>query len=159
MSEKVALREVGMRDGLQSLPPVLTTEQKNAWCAAEFAAGVKEIEVTSFVPAKLLPMFADAEDVARHALTLDGLAVSALIPNLRGAERGAALGVPQLAHVLSISEGHNQNNARRSTAESIADLKRVIGLRHSLEPGRRGKILAGVAPCFGITTEGPGEEI
>jgi hydroxymethylglutaryl-CoA lyase len=158
MTEKVALREVGMRDGLQSLPPVLTTEQKNAWCAAEFAAGVKEIEVTSFVPAKLLPMFADAEDVARHALTLDGLAVSALIPNLRGAERGVALGVPQLAHVLSISEGHNQNNVRRSTAESIADLERVIGMRDSLEPGRRVKIMAGLATCFGCTIEGPVDE-
>jgi len=66
--------------------------------------------------------------VARHALALDGLTVSALIPNLRGAERGAALGVHQLAHVLSISEGHNQNNVRRSTAESIADL----GLRHAV---------------------------
>jgi hydroxymethylglutaryl-CoA lyase len=158
MTEKVALREVGMRDGLQSLPPILTTGQKNAWCAAEFAAGVKEIEVTSFVPAKLLPMFADAEDVARHALTLDGLAVSALIPNLRGAERGAALGVPQLAHVLSISEGHNQNNVRRSTAESIADLERVIGMRDSLEPGRRVKIMAGLATCFGCTIEGPVDE-
>jgi hydroxymethylglutaryl-CoA lyase len=158
MTEKVALREVGMRDGLQSLPPLLTTEQKNAWCAAEFAAGVKEIEVTSFVPAKLLPMFADAEDVARHALTLEGLTVSALIPNLRGAERGAALGVHQLAHVLSISEGHNQNNVRRSTAESIADLKRVIGMRDSLQSGRRVKIMAGLATCFGCTIEGPVDE-
>jgi hydroxymethylglutaryl-CoA lyase len=158
MTEKVALREVGMRDGLQSLPPILTTEQKNAWCAAEFAAGVREIEVTSFVPAKLLPMFADAEDVALHALTLDGLAVSALIPNLRGAERGAALGVPQLAHVLSISEGHNQNNVRRSTAESIADLKRVIEMRDSRETGRRVKIMAGLATCFGCTIEGPVDE-
>lgn len=158
MTEKVALREVGMRDGLQSLPPVLTTEQKNAWCAAEFAAGVKEIEVTSFVPPKLLPMFADAEDVVRQALNLDGLTVSALIPNLRGAERGVALGVPQLAHVLSVSEGHNQNNVRRSTAESIADLKRVIELRDGLEPGRRVKIMAGLATCFGCTIEGPVDE-
>ena len=158
MTEKVTLREVGMRDGLQSLPPVLTTEQKNAWCAAEFAAGVKEIEVTSFVPAKLLPMFADAEDVVRQALTLDGLTVSALIPNLRGAERGVALGVPQLAHVLSISEGHNQNNVRRSTAGSIADLKRVIELRDGLEPGRRVQVMAGLATCFGCTIEGPVDE-
>jgi hydroxymethylglutaryl-CoA lyase len=158
MTEKVTLREVGMRDGLQSLPPVLTTEHKNAWCAAEFAAGVREIEVTSFVPAKLLPMFADAEDVVRQALALDGLTVSALIPNLRGAERGVALGVPQLAHVLSISEGHNQNNVRRSTAESIADLKRVIELRDSLEPGRRVQVMAGLATCFGCTIEGPVDE-
>jgi hydroxymethylglutaryl-CoA lyase len=158
MTETVALREVGMRDGLQSLAPILTTEQKNAWCAAEFAAGVREIEVTSFVPAKLLPMFADAEDVVRHALSLPGLKVSALIPNLRGAERGVALGVHEVAHVLSVSEGHNQNNVRRSTQDSIDDLTRVIELRDSLEPGRRMKVIAGLATVFGCTIEGNVDE-
>jgi hydroxymethylglutaryl-CoA lyase len=158
MTETVALREVGMRDGLQSLAPILTTEQKNAWCAAEFAAGVREIEVTSFVPAKLLPMFADAEDVVRHALSLPGLKVSALIPNLRGAERGVALGVHEVAHVLSVSEGHNQNNVRRSTQDSIDDLTRVIELRDSLEPGRRMKVIAGLATVFGCTIEGDVDE-
>ena len=158
MTEKVALREVGMRDGLQSLAPIITTEQKNAWCAAEFAAGVREIEVTSFVPAKLLPMFADAEDVVRHALSLPGLKVSALIPNLRGAERGVALGVHEVAHVLSVSEGHNQNNVRRSTQDSIDDLKRVIELRDSLEPGRRINVIAGLATVFGCTIEGEVDE-
>jgi hydroxymethylglutaryl-CoA lyase len=158
MTETVALREVGMRDGLQSLAPVLTTEQKNAWCAAEFAAGVREIEVTSFVPAKLLPMFADAEDVVRHAMGLPGLKVSALIPNLRGAERGVALGVHEVAHVLSVSEGHNQNNVRRSTQDSTDDLTRVIELRDSLEPGRRIKVIAGLATVFGCTIEGNVDE-
>ena len=158
MTEKVTLREVGMRDGLQSLAPIITTEQKNAWCAAEFAAGVREIEVTSFVPAKLLPMFADAEDVVRHALSLPGLKVSALIPNLRGAERGVALGVHEVAHVLSVSEGHNQNNVRRSTQDSIDDLKRVIELRDSLEPGRRINVIAGLATVFGCTIEGDVDE-
>jgi hydroxymethylglutaryl-CoA lyase len=158
MTETVALREVGMRDGLQSLAPILTTEQKNAWCAAEFAAGVREIEVTSFVPAKLLPMFADAEEVVRHAMSLPGLKVSALIPNLRGAERGVALGVHEVAHVLSVSEGHNQNNVRRSTQDSIDDLKRVIELRDSLEPGRRIKVIAGLATVFGCTIEGNVDE-
>jgi hydroxymethylglutaryl-CoA lyase len=158
MTETVALREVGMRDGLQSLAPILTTEQKNAWCAAEFAAGVREIEVTSFVPAKLLPMFSDAEDVVRHALSLPGLKVSALIPNLRGAERGVALGVHEVAHVLSVSEGHNQNNVRRSTQDSIDDLTRVIELRDSLEPGRRIKVIAGLATVFGCTIEGNVDE-
>lgn len=158
MTEKVALREVGMRDGLQSLAPILTTEQKNAWCTAEFAAGVHEIEVTSFVPAKLLPMFADAEEVVRHALSLDGLTVSALIPNLRGAERGVALGVHEVAHVLSVSEGHNQNNVRRSTQESIQDLQRVIELRDGLEPSKRPRVIAGLATCFGCTIEGHVDE-
>jgi hydroxymethylglutaryl-CoA lyase len=158
MTETVALREVGMRDGLQSLAPILTTEQKNAWCAAEFAAGVREIEVTSFVPAKLLPMFADAEEVVRHAMSLPGLKVSALIPNLRGAERGVALGVHQVAHVLSVSEGHNHNNVRRSTQDSMDDLKRVIELRDSLEPGRRINVIAGLATVFGCTIEGNVDE-
>jgi hydroxymethylglutaryl-CoA lyase len=158
MTETVALREVGMRDGLQSLAPILTTQQKNAWCAAEFAAGVREIEVTSFVPAKLLPMFADAEEVVRHAMSLPGLKVSALIPNLRGAERGVALGVHEVAHVLSVSEGHNQNNVRRSTQDSIDDLKRVIELRDSLEPGRRINVIAGLATVFGCTIEGNVDE-
>lgn len=158
MAEKVILREVGMRDGLQSLPPVLSTEQKDAWCAAEFAAGVREIEVTSFVPPRLLPMFADAAEVVAHALTLDGLKVSALIPNLKGAERGIASGVHELAYVLSVSEGHNQNNVRRSTAESIADLKRVIELRDGSEAGRRVKVVAGLATCFGCTIEGHVDE-
>lgn len=158
MAEKVKLREVGLRDGLQSLAPILSKEQKNAWCAAEFAAGVREIEVTSFVPPKLLPMFADAEDVVRHALTLDGLQVSALIPNLRGAERGIALGVHELAYVLSVSEGHNQSNVRRSTRESIDDFKRVMALRDSSEAGRRVKVIAGLATCFGCTIEGHVDE-
>ncbi|HEY0352087.1 MAG TPA: hydroxymethylglutaryl-CoA lyase [Enterovirga sp.] len=158
MTKKVNLREVGLRDGLQSLAPVLSTEQKNAWCAAEVAAGVREIEVTSFVPPKLLPMFADAAEVVRHALTLEGLTVSALIPNLKGAERGIELGVPELAYVLSVSEGHNQNNVRRSTEESIADLKRVIELRDASEPGRRVRVVAGLATCFGCTIEGHVDE-
>jgi len=158
MAEKVSLREVGMRDGLQSLAPILSTDQKNAWCAAEFAAGVREIEVTSFVPAKLLPMFADAEDVVRHAQGLKGLKCSALIPNLRGAERGAALGVEEVAYVLSVSEGHNQNNVRRSTQESIADLKRVIELRNNLLPKQRMKVVAGLATSFGCTIEGNVDE-
>jgi hydroxymethylglutaryl-CoA lyase len=101
-------------------------------------------------------MFADAEDVVRHALTLDGLRVSALIPNLRGAQRGLALGVHDVAHVLSVSEGHNQNNVRRSTDESIADLKQVIALRDA--NGGTLRVMAGLATCFGCTIEGHVDE-
>src|SRR5579864_5298983 len=116
MGDRVQIREVGMRDGLQSLAQVMPTETKLAWLDAEYAAGVRAIEVSSFVPPKLLPQLADAEAVVRHALTLPGLAVSALIPNLKGAERGLALGVPEMNFVLSVSDGHNRANVRRSTA-------------------------------------------
>src|SRR5487761_744817 len=115
MRERADVREVGLRDGLQSIAQVMPTEQKIAWLDAEHAAGVREIEVSSFVPPKLLPQLADAEAVVQHALTLPGLQVSALIPNSRGAERGLALGVPEMNFVLSVSEGHNLSNVRRPT--------------------------------------------
>src|SRR5215468_9291920 len=128
MSERAYVREVGLRDGLQSIAEIMPTEQKLAWLDAEYAAGVREIEVSSFVPPKLLPQLADAEAVVRHALTLPGLTVSALIPNSRGAERGLALGVHEMNFVLSVSEGHNLSNVRRSTDESIEDFRRVVQL-------------------------------
>src|SRR6478736_5990671 len=113
MAEGVQIREVGMRDGLQSIADIMPTETKLAWLDAEYAAGVREIEVSSFVPPKLLPQLADAEAIVKHALTLPGLTVSALIPNLRGAGRGLALGVHEMNFVLSVSEGHNRSNVRR----------------------------------------------
>ena len=121
MSERIALREVGMRDGLQSIATVMPTETKIAWLDAEYAAGVRDVEVSSFVPAKLLPQLADAEAVIAYAMTLPGLNVSALIPNSRGAERGLAIGVPEMNYVLSVSNGHNLSNVRRPTEESIED--------------------------------------
>src|SRR5258708_18974969 len=126
MAEGVQIREVGMRDGLESIAEIMPTETKIAWLEAECAAGVREIEVSSFVPPKLLPQLADAEAVVRHALTLPGLTVSALIPNSRGAERGLALGVHEMNFVLSVSEGHNKSNVRRRTEESIDDFPRGV---------------------------------
>src|ERR1700752_1793132 len=128
MSNQVSIREVGMRDGLQSIAEILPTETKLAWLDAEYAAGVREIEVSSFVPPILLPQLADAEAIVKHALTLPGLTVSALIPNSRGAERGLALGVHEMNFVLSVSEGHNLSNVRRSTGESVEDFRRVVQL-------------------------------
>jgi hydroxymethylglutaryl-CoA lyase len=156
MSEKIALREVGMRDGLQSIATVMPTETKIAWLDAEFAAGVRHVEVSSFVPPKLLPQLADAEAVIAHAMTLPGLHVSALIPNSRGAERGMALGVPEMNYVLSVSNGHNLSNVRRSTEESIEDFRRVVALCHAGDKPAR--INCGLATSFGCTIEGDVDE-
>jgi hydroxymethylglutaryl-CoA lyase len=158
MSERVSVREVGPRDGLQSIAEILPTEQKIAWVDAEYAAGVREIEVSSFVPPKLLPQLADAEAVVRHALSLPGLTVSALIPNLRGAERGVALGVHEMNFVLSVSEEHNRANVRRTTAESIEDFRRVVALCHMVAAERRPRIACGLATAFGCTIEGAVDE-
>ena len=156
MSDTVVLREVGMRDGLQSIAEVMPTETKLAWIDAEYAAGVRAIEVTSFVPAKLLPQLADAEAVIAHAMTKPGLHVSALIPNSRGAERGLACGVPEMNYVLSVSEGHNLSNVRRSTGESIEDFRRVVLLCRG--SGKKVKVNCGLATSFGCTIEGDVDE-
>jgi hydroxymethylglutaryl-CoA lyase len=154
MTEHVHVREVGLRDGLQSIAEILPTEQKIAWLEAEHAAGVREIEVSSFVPPKLLPQLADAEAVVRRALALPGLTVSALIPNLRGAERGLALGVHEMNFVLSVSDGHNRANVRRTTAESIEDFRRVVALCHTAPAEQRPRVACGLATAFGCTIEG-----
>src|SRR5215213_8500121 len=156
MGDRVAIREVGMRDGLQSIADIMPTETKLAWLDAEYAAGVREIEVSSFVPPKLLPQLADA--VVKHALTLPGLTVSALIPNLRGAERGLALGVHEMNFVLSVSEGHNLSNVRRSTGESIEDFRRVVQLCREQGGENRPRINCGLAASFGCTIEGDVDE-
>jgi hydroxymethylglutaryl-CoA lyase len=158
MTEHTHVREVGLRDGLQSIAEILPTEQKIAWLEAEYAAGVREIEVSSFVPPKLLPQLADAEAVVRHALSLPGLTVSALIPNLRGAERGLALGVHEMNFVLSVSEGHNRANVRRTTAESIEDFRRVVALCHTAPADRRPRVACGLSTAFGCTIEGAVDE-
>src|SRR5213075_1240992 len=154
MAEFIEVREVGLRDGIQNIKTVVPTDLKLAWIKAEVAAGVRDIEVCSFVPPKLLPQFADAEEVTRRALKVPGLTVAALMPNLKGAERGAALGVHRLDYVVSVSEGHNLNNVRRSTAESLADLQRIADFLRTIEPGKRPRLLCGLATSFGCTIEG-----
>src|SRR5262245_4426623 len=158
MTEHAYVREVGLRDGLQSIAEILPTDQKIAWLDAEYRAGVREIEVSSFVPPKLLPQLADAEAVVSHAQSLPGLTVSALIPNLKGAERGLPLGVHEMNFVLSVSEGHNQSNVRRSTAASIEDFRRVVALRHTAPADRRPRVSCGLATAFGCTIEGTVDE-
>jgi len=158
MSEHAYVREVGLRDGLQSIAEILPTEDKIAWLDAEHAAGVREIEVSSFVPPKLLPQLADAEAIVRHALSLPELTVSALIPNLKGAERGLALGVHEMNFVLSVSDGHNRANVRRSTEESVEDFRRVVALCHTAPAERRPRVACGLATAFGCTIEGAVDE-
>jgi hydroxymethylglutaryl-CoA lyase len=158
MTEKVALREVGMRDGLQNIKQFMATARKQAWCTAEVAAGMREMEVASLVPPKLIPQFGDAEQVVAHALKQPGLKVNALIPNLKGAERGVALGAHQLNYVLSVSEGHNKSNVRRTTQESIDDFRRIVALRDAQAKDMRPTLGCGLATSFGCTIEGKVDE-
>ena len=153
MRERAHVREVGPRDGLQMVKTILSTDRKLAWCKAAAAAGIRDIEVTSFVPAKVVPQFADAEDVARGAVKMGGFTASALVPNLKGAERAFALDLPQVNYVLSASEEHNLANVRRSTEESLQDFARIAAARDA-RTGMRIALGAGIATAFGCTIAG-----
>ena len=152
MRPHATIREVGLRDGLQLVKSILATERKIAWCREEVAAGLAEVEVTSFVPPSVVPQFADAAEVAQAAVAIDGLAVAALVPNLKGATRGFDAGVGKINVVLSASEAHNLANVRRSTAESLADFGRIIAERKAR--GLATKVVAGIATTFGCTIQG-----
>lgn len=153
MAETAHLREVGPRDGLQLVKTILSPEQKLEWCRREAAAGVKEIEVTSFVPPKVVPQFADASEVARGAVAMGGFTASVLVPNLKGAQLAIEAGITKINYVLSASEAHNLANVRRTTQESIDDFARIIALRDEAAPGRV-KVGSGIATAFGCTISG-----
>jgi len=152
----VEIAEVGPRDGLQNLDARLATADKLAWIADEAAAGVREIEVGSFVPPKALPMFADIDDVVAGARRVAGLAVAVLVPNLKGAERAAATpaGVDKLTLTISVSEAHSLKNVRRTPAEQLDALRAIVALRDGLPADRRFGVAAGLSTVFGCSIQG-----
>lgn len=154
MTEKVIVREVGLRDGLQIHPTFMPTDSKLRWIAAEAAAGVPEIEVTSYVPPKLIPQFADAAEVTAGALDVPNLMVSALIPNMKGAQRGLELGVKKLNFVMSVSRTHNLKNVRREREESIADFEQIVRLIREQPKDRQPIITGGLSTALGCSYEG-----
>ncbi|HWI82908.1 hydroxymethylglutaryl-CoA lyase [Ramlibacter sp.] len=152
MSE-VLISEVGPRDGLQSVQRTMATADKCRWIDALHAAGVREIEVGSFVPAKLLPQMADVVEVVRHALTLPGLTVMALVPNLRGARAAFAAGVHKITIPVSASAAHSLANVRKTREQMVAEVREIAALRGELAP--QVKIEAGISTAFGCTIQGP----
>jgi hydroxymethylglutaryl-CoA lyase len=150
----VLVSEVGPRDGLQSIKSVMPTAAKKAWIAAEAAAGVREIEVCSFVPAKLMPQMADAAEIVAYARTIPGLTVLALVPNFKGAENAINAGAHKIALPLSASETHSKANLRKSHADVIEDVRRIAELLRGLPADRRPGFEGNIATAFGCTLEG-----
>jgi hydroxymethylglutaryl-CoA lyase len=148
----VLISEVGPRDGLQSVKAVMPTSAKLRWIAALHAAGVREIEVASFVPARLLPQMADAAEVVRHALALPGLTVMALVPNVRGARAALQAGVHKITLPLSASEAHSLANVRKTREQMVDEIREIVALRDDIAPGV--KIEAGISTAFGCTIQG-----
>lgn len=150
----VLVSEVGPRDGLQSIKSIMPTAAKKAWIAAEAEAGVREIEVCSFVPAKILPQMADAAEVVAFARTIPGLTVLALVPNFKGAENAIAAGAHKIALPLSASETHSKANLRKTHAEVLEDVRRIVELLKSLPADRRPGFEGNISTAFGCTLEG-----
>jgi hydroxymethylglutaryl-CoA lyase len=128
LPQSVRIREVGPRDGFQNEPEVLETAEKVRLIGMLGAAGLRRIELTSFVRPDVIPQLADAEQVLTSYERLDGVAYSVLIPNERGLDRALTLRerFDEVNLFLSASETHNQRNVNRSIAESLAGLERVI---------------------------------
>ncbi|PQV52425.1 hydroxymethylglutaryl-CoA lyase [Paraburkholderia sp. BL21I4N1] len=181
--ERVVVTEVGMRDGLQSIARIMPTEFKRRWIDAAYAAGVRHMEVASFVPAKLLPQMADADAVIAHALTYDDLIVTALVPNLKGAQRALEAGAHRIVAPISVSAAHSLANVRKTPAEMIdafAAMRELIdsvasdaGARADTNAGtdagagadanghvragprkHRVELIAGLSTVFGCTLQG-----
>lgn len=151
---EILISEVGPRDGLQSVQSIMPLESKKAWVRAEAAAGVREIEVGSFVPASLLPQLADTAELVRYAKTIKGLTVAVLVPNLKGAEAAIKAGADKITLPLSVSETHSLRNLRRTHEQVIADAAAIARLINSIEPTLRPSFEGSLSTVFGCTIEG-----
>ncbi|WP_047217298.1 hydroxymethylglutaryl-CoA lyase [Delftia lacustris] len=150
--QSAIIREVGLRDGLQSIQTVLSTERKKEWIRDAYAAGQREIEVGSFVPARLLPQLADTAELVAYARTLPGLFVSVLVPNLRGAESALASGADLMLVPLSASHAHSLANLRKTPDEVVAEVARMRAARDAA--GSKMLIEGGIGTAFGCTLQG-----
>ena len=150
--QSAVIREVGLRDGLQSIQTVLSTERKKEWIRDAYAAGQREIEVGSFVPARLLPQLADTAELVAYARTLPGLFVSVLVPNLRGAEGALASGADLMLVPLSASHAHSLANLRKTPDEVVAEVARMRAVRDAA--GSKMLIEGGIGTAFGCTLQG-----
>ncbi len=148
----ILVSEVGPRDGLQSIKRTMPTADKLRWITSLHASGMREIEVGSFVPPALLPQMADIRAVVAHALTLPGLCVAALAPNLRGARAAFEAGVHKLTIPVSVTEAHSLANVRKTHDQVFADLASVMELKRHEFP--QVEVEAGLSVAFGCTLQG-----
>ncbi|MEP6655958.1 MAG: hydroxymethylglutaryl-CoA lyase [Betaproteobacteria bacterium] len=148
----ILVSEVAPRDGLQSVQAIMPTAAKHRWIRAMAEAGVREIEVGSFVPQRLLPQLADSGEVVREAIRLPGLHVMALVPNLRGAQAALAAGAHKITIPVSASEPHSLANVKKTHAQMIDEVRHIVAWRNAHHP--TAKIESGVATAFGCTIAG-----
>ncbi len=148
----IVIREVGLRDGLQSIARVLPTAHKLEWLRDAHAAGQREIEVGSYVPARLMPQLADTAELVVFAKTLPGLVVSVLVPNLKGAWRAIETGADVMLLPLSASHAHSLANLRKAPDDVVADIASIRAERDAA--GSPCLIEVAISTAFGCTIQG-----
>lgn len=149
MENSVEIFECGPRDGWQNLKQMLTTEEKLKMIDGLVSAGVKTMEITSFVSPKAIPQMADARQVAEYCVKkYPQLALYALTPNFRGVHDAWEAGIRHVTYVVSLSETHNKANINRTHEESLAELRKIVETYPGLD------ITIGYATAFGCPFEG-----
>lgn len=148
----VIVSEVGPRDGLQSIRQMMPTETKIKWIEALASAGLKEIEVGSFVLPQLFPQLADADQVVAAGRKIAGLKVLALAPNLKGAERALAAGVNVVTMPVSASRAHSLANVRMTPEDAVREVQRVRELIDNQKPETGLEV--GISTAFGCSIQG-----
>jgi len=154
MKDKVLISEVGPRDGLQNCNGVMPTEVKRRWIKGLYDAGIREIEVGSFVPPKLFPQLADTAEIVAFAKTLPELRVLALVPNLRGARGAIAAGVTSIGFPLSCSETHSIKNLRQTHDQAIENVAAIAALIKEQPEGQRPEFEGALSTAFGCSIDG-----
>src|SRR5438132_2210584 len=152
-SNRVSLREVGLRDGLQLVKKFPSTLAKQQWIRDEYAAGVRHFEVGSFLPAKTFPQFVDVRDIVATVASLPGAHGVALALNERGVNEALETGVAEIASVVSATEEHSQANANRSRESAIANIKRLVELRDAST--HKPVVNAAISMALGCSITGP----
>lgn len=154
MGARITVSEVGPRDGLQSIARLMGTAEKKAWIHALYDAGLREIEVGSFVPAKVLPQMADTAELVEYARKLPGLSVAVLVPNLKGAQAAVQAGASKITVPFSCSETHSLKNVRRTHAQMIREVQAIGDYLQTLPRSSRPHLEGGLSTAFGCTLEG-----
>ncbi len=151
--DRISLREVGLRDGLQLVKTFPSTAAKQRWLREEYGAGVRHFEVGSFLPASTFPQFVDVREIVRTVASLPGAHGVALTLNERGVNEALASGVAEVATVVSATEEHSRANANRSRDQAIANVKRLCELRDASP--HKPLVNAAISMALGCSIVGP----
>jgi hydroxymethylglutaryl-CoA lyase len=152
MSNHLIIREVGPRDGLQRNAPILLAKNKRAWIKAAYLAGIREMEVGSFMPTKMMPHFADTADMLAFAKSLPGLVASALVPNLRGAERALGANADLILLPMSASYSYSVKTVGKTPDEAVMELGRIRASRDA--SGKKALVECALGSAFGCSIQG-----